>query len=244
MALGHDIGHTPFGHTGEDILDKLYPDGFLHNLQSIRVVEILENDGAGLNLTQEVKDGILKHSVSREKITGMPNSLEGEICKIADKIAYINHDIDDAFRARLIKEADLPKSSVQLLGSSYSERVNSFVVNVIQESQKSINKSLDGISAPDNKKATISLTPAFLQEMKTLKKFLYERAYSSVASTEREEARTIICSLYEYFSKNPSKIPEKFLKIAKNKKERAIVDYIAGMTDNYALNKHTEIKKI
>lgn len=234
ISLGHDLGHTPFGHIGESVLNHLYSKGFNHNEQSIRVVEVLEKNGKGLNLTKDVRDGILKHSWTKEKTTGLPNTLEGEVCKIADKIAYINHDIDDAIRVGIIKTGDLPRSAIVMLGNSHSERINSLISDIIDYSSISLQNK--------KTKPTISLSPSVLVEMNILRSFLFENVYNLIAVTEKaEEARSIVFSLYHYFTKNPNKIPDEFISEEQDR-ERRIVDYIAGMTDQFAIKEAEKIK--
>lgn len=239
ISLGHDLGHTPFGHVGEDVLNELYPGGFRHNEQSLRVVEVLEKEGKGLNLTREVREGILKHSKSREGILGQhwdaPDTLEGQVCKIADSIAYVNHDIGDAVRAGIITVADLPDSAISVLGTTHSARINTLVSNVIEHSW-----GVTGWEKADGH-PSIGLSPAILDAMNILRDFLFKRVYDAVALREEtEKARNVVASLYRYFVANPEEIPEE-LAALHNPIERAATDYIAGMTDHYALRVASEV---
>ena len=239
IALGHDLGHTPFGHVGEDVLNELYKDGFSHNEQSLRVVEHLENDGRGLNLTWEVRDGILNHSKVRADILGegkgQPSTLEGEVCRIADAIAYINHDIGDAIRAGIITEGDLPLSAIVAVGNSHSNRINTMVIDVIEHSWAS---SGIGEGTPG-----ISMSSQILEASNTLRDFLFEKVYNlRSAQEETEKARLVIRNLYDYFKANEDRLPEEY-RLRSDDVERRVVDYIAGMTDQYALRTAEEIAK-
>jgi dGTPase len=235
-ALGHDLGHTPFGHMGEDVLNELFTGGFRHNEQSLRVVDVLENNGKGLNLTWEVRDGILNHSKTRvieimgEK-WGNSGTLEGEVCKIADMVAYINHDIDDAIRAGIIKEADLPSSAAALLGHTRSERINSLVCDIIDSSW--------AVRGPDTAedKPAIRMSSHIKEAAGQLHEFLYERVYNVCSQLpDAENARRIIRDLYRCFDANRKLLPPEY-----RDPERQVVDYIANMTDQYALRKAQEL---
>lgn len=241
ISLGHDLGHTPFGHVGEEVLNELYPQGFRHNEQSLRVIEFLEKGGEGLNLTQEVREGILKHSKSREDILGEnwenPETLEGQICKLADTIAYINHDLDDSLRAGLITVEDLPDSTVSVLGPSHRARINTLVNDVINCSW-----ATTGLESREEM-PVISLSPEILEAMNTLRDFLFERVYNIRSMREEtERAREVIRYLYYHYTRKPDELPEEFLKIGEGV-ERAVVDYIAGMTDQYTLRMAEEVVK-
>ncbi len=232
IALGHDLGHTPFGHVGEDILNELYHRGFRHNEQSLRIVDLLEKDGQGLNLTWEVRDGILNHSKIRADIQGedlgKASTLEGQVCKIADAIAYINHDIGDAIRAGIITENDLPLSAVAVLGRFHSQRINTMVCDIIDHSW-----AVTGYNSTES--PAIDMSPQILGATNTLREFLFERVYNWQAiQKEAEKARDVIRSLYEYFNKYDDKLPAEY-SIYSDDTERRVVDYIAGMTDQYAL---------
>jgi dGTPase len=242
ISLGHDLGHTPFGHVGEEVLNEIYPGGFSHNIQSVRVVEVLEKEGEGLNLTREAREGILKHSKSREGILGenweTSNTLEGQICKVADTIAYINHDIGDALRAGLITADDLPQAAIAVLGGSHSARINTLVSDVVEHSWAATGLKEGGGRAP-----MISLSPAVLAAMNTLRDFLFERVYEVRAMKEESErAREVVRSLYYYLLQNPHELPEEFTSLGQ-RVERGVVDYIAGMTDHFALSKSKGISR-
>ena len=216
-ALGHDLGHTPFGHAGESALKECFSPDFTHYKQSLRVVDKLENGGQGLNLTYEVRDGILNH-------TGecMASTLEGVIVKFADRIAYINHDIDDAVRAGIIAPDDIPKELCDVLGQTHSARIATMVTSTI-------NASAD--------KNEITMEPEIYKAMMELRDFLTEHVYKNpVAKGEEVRARSMLLQMYEYFVKNPDKLPDEFRKDETESVERHVCDYIAGMTDRFAIN--------
>jgi len=231
IALGHDLGHTPFGHIGEDVLNELYHQGFRHNEQSLRVVDLLENDGQGLNLTWETRDGIVNHSKSRFNILedwGKVGTLEGEVCKIADIVAYINHDIDDAIRAGTIAEGDLPVLATGMLGRSHRERINTMVCDVIECSWAARGDNIT--TSP-----TIRMSPQILEATNTLREFLFARVYNlRSVHEEAERARKVIRLLYNYFKEHEEKLPPEYSLYSDEVAQR-VVDYIAGMTDQYAL---------
>ena len=231
ISLGHDLGHTPFGHVGEEVLNELYHRGFRHNEQSLRVVDLLENNGQGLNLNWEVRDGILNHSKSKADILqegwGKVNTLEGEVCKIADTVAYINHDIGDAVRAGIITEADLPASATDLLGHSHSARINTMVCDIIKQSWAVTGNG--NITSP-----AIIMSAPVLETTNTLRQFLFEHIYSlPFAQEEVAKAKQIVRRLYEHFVKHEDKLPPEY-RLSSNEVEQRVVDYIAGMTDQYA----------
>ncbi len=223
VALGHDLGHTPFGHTGEAALRECFSPDFAHYKQSIRVVEFLENNGRGLNLTYEVRDGILNHQGDN-----LASTLEGVIVKFADRIAYINHDIDDSIRAGVLTVDDIPKELTEILGRGHGERINNMVRSVISA-------SFD--------KNEISMEPETAKATELLRKFLFENIYTNPkVKSEDGKARDLIFRLYEYFVKNPDKMPEFFYKNTANESvERCVCDYIAGMTDRHAIEIYKEI---
>lgn len=226
IALGHDLGHTPFGHTGESILNRLHPNGFNHNEQSLKVVDYLEHTESrnGLNLTYEVRDGILKHSGE-----GKPETLEGHIVRVADRIAYINHDIDDAIRANIINIKDLPKDCLNCLGIGHGERINSMIIDVIKNSLG---------------KDKIAMSEEIYYYTEKLRDFMFERVYlNKAAKGEEDKAKYIIEQLYKYYLKNFEELPIEHIKLYKDieLKEDIICDYIAGMTDRYAVNLFKEI---
>ncbi|MFH1662849.1 MAG: deoxyguanosinetriphosphate triphosphohydrolase [Chloroflexota bacterium] len=234
ISLGHDLGHTPFGHIGEDVLNELYHEGFRHYEQSLRVVDLLENNGQGLNLTWEVRDGILNHSKSGEDIFGQnwvkAGTLEGDICKIADAIAYINHDIGDAIRAGIINEADLPKSAAKILGYSHRERINTMICDIIENSWE-----VSGFTSTENKPA-IRMDHRVTNAANKLRQFLFNKVYNEVSSrSESKRAREVVRKLFNYFIEHENELPAEYL-LYSTELERRAVDYIAGMTDQYALN--------
>jgi len=233
IALGHDLGHTPFGHVGEDILNDIYPEGFHHNEQSLRVVDLLEKDGKGLNLTWEVRDGIINHSKSGVAVLGdnwgEGNTLEGETVKIADTIAYINHDIDDAIRAMILMESDLPPETVKVLGKSHSQRINTMVCDIIENSWEI--RICDIIT----RKPALKMSPPVRAAANILSDFLFENVYNP-RSTEEESQRAeeVVRFLYGYFNVHENKLPPEY-RLHGGTTERHVVDYIAGMTDHYAI---------
>ena len=221
IALGHDLGHTPFGHAGERALQELTSTGFTHYEQSVRVCERLEKNGKGLNLTAEVLDGILRHTRGEEAHT-----LEGRIVRTADRVAYINHDIDDAVRAGVIAESDIPRDIAAALGDTKSRRINTLVESIVKNSAD-----------------TIKMDPETEKYYDRLHEFLFESVYKNpVAKSEETKVSGIVEGLIKYFFKNPEKMPEEYLKIAAAEgKERAVTDYIAGMTDHYAVTVFSDI---
>ena len=238
IALGHDLGHTPFGHVGEDILNELYSKGFRHNEQSLRVVDLLENDGMGLNLTWEVRDGIANHSKTRTDIfgedSGKPGTLEGQICQIADAIAYINHDIEDAIRAGIITEGKLPLGPIGTLGRFHSQRINTMVCDVIEHSWTARG---DKAGEPP----VISMSERVLEATNNLRDFLFTNVYNvRSALEESEKARDIVRRLYRYFIDHVDELPPEY-RFYSDETERRVVDYIAGMTDQYALRMAEEL---
>ena len=234
ISLGHDLGHTPFGHIGEDVLNVLYCDGFRHYEQSLRVVDLLENNGQGLNLTHEVRDGILNHSKSGEDIFGQnwvkAGTLEGDICKISDAIAYINHDIGDAIRAGIINEDSLPESAMKILGYSHRERINTMICDIIKNSW-----SVTGLVSA-KKESTIRMGQRVTHAANSLRQFLFDKVYNTVSSRpEAARAREVVRRLFNYFIEHENKLPAEYLLYGTGL-ERGVVDYIAGMTDQYALD--------
>jgi len=224
IALGHDLGHTPFGHAGEDILREIYPGGFNHYEQSLRVVDVLEKNGQGLNLTHEVREGILKHSKGRGEIftsTGA-DTLEAQVVRVSDVIAYVNHDLDDAMRAGVVKKSHIPPEFLRL-GDSHAKRIDTMVKDVIYTS---LSTGLKHIRMSQEVKG---LTYA-------LRDFLYENVYESeVAKREFTKARKILHDLYNYYLRHPEEVFREFPKEDMGDKERLVCDFIAGMTDRFAL---------
>lgn len=225
IALGHDLGHTPFGHAGEDVLNELHPDGFKHYKQSVRVVELLEKNCQGLNLTKEVRDGIMNHSTSR-----MPMTMEGKIVRFADKIAYINHDIDDAIRAHIISERDLPSVYTDVLGHSPKERLNTLIHSMIQES----------MNQPD-----ICMASSVEEAMLGIRSYMFETVYTNpVAKAQEKKAQSLLEALYHHFMKELNELPKDYIALVEErgeKKESVVCDYIAGMTDQYAIHVYEEL---
>ena len=232
IALGHDLGHTPFGHAGEEVLDRLSSEGFHHSRQSLRVVEVLERDGEGLNLTFEVRDGIVKHSKGLGAIVPpeeeRPATLEGEVVRIADVIAYVNHDIDDAIRASLIRVEDLPGDCVRFFGVTHGERIDSMVKDVVAETKKR-----------DYELVTMSEEGLFL--LHKLRKFLYERVYRAPqVRAEFDKAYGLLKGLFCYFMEHPDGMSPGWGR-REDPVERRVVDYLSGMTDRYALELYKEL---
>ena len=223
IAMGHDLGHTPFGHAGEAALSEMMPGGFRHNEQSLRVVDILENEGAGLNLTYEVRMGILGHTGAH-----IPETLEGQIVRRSDQIAYVNHDIDDAIRAGILSNEDIPASISAELGNTHSQRIDTLVCDMIRSSRE---------------EGRIVLTPAVDKALKDLRAFMFERVYRNpVAKGEEGKAKDMLRRLFEHYYAHPEDLPEDFLpQMSFDGLERTVCDYIAGMTDNYAVDKFSEI---
>ncbi len=222
IALGHDLGHTPFGHAGEETLAEISPMGFKHNEQSLRVVDHLEGEG-GLNLTWEVRDGILNHTGDR-----YPATLEGQLVKISDRIAYINHDIDDALRAKILLPEQLPQNEILRLGNTGSERLNVMVRDLIENSWQ---------------KPRIAMSEDLAGVMNRLRRFLFDHVYiGSAAKTEEQKARYIIKMLYHHWLKNLQDLPDAVREqCLRNGVERAVLDYIAGMTDRFIILVYQEL---
>jgi dGTPase len=234
IALGHDLGHTPFGHAGERVLNELIPGGFNHYEQSLRIVDVLEHDGAGLNLTWEVRDGIARHSKGK---SGMPvgadpahraSTIEGQVARVADIIAYVNHDIDDAVRAGLLREADLPRARVTVLGASSSERIGRMVTDVVHQ-------TLDGGMTE------IRMSEPVLDATVGLRSFLFESVYENeVATAEFKKAGGILGGLWEKVRERPGPYLDPRT-IEKEGLDVAAKDFVAGMTDRYAVNLYEQL---
>ena len=224
IALGHDLGHTPFGHAGERALNAVCPFGFEHAKQSVRTVDIIEKGGQGLNLTFEVRDGILNHQTKGEPIT-----LEGKIVRLSDKIAYIHHDMDDALRAGIVKESDVPKSICDVIGHSLGERLDHFIHNIVMTSYDT---------------GEIKMSDDVAQAMKDLRQFMFEHVYThSEAKSEESKAEMLIQTLYSYYRHHLEKLPEDFRTLLNmgEPEEKVVCDYIAAMTDRFAIAKYEEI---
>ena len=226
ISLGHDLGHTPFGHCGEDRLNKIHPTGFKHNEQSLRVVDYLErkkNSRTGLNLTEEVRDGILNHGSK-----GHAKTLEGQIVSLCDRIAYLNHDIDDAIRANVLKEESIPKELVEILGHSHSTRINRMIMDIITHSENT---------------QVIKMSQEIEAAFSNLRAFMFESVYyNKEAKKEEERAESIVETLYDYFKKNPDQMPiERFEDYKNGDDIESVKDYVASMSDRYAVNLYKEI---
>lgn len=225
IALGHDLGHTPFGHAGERALNEICPEGFEHHKQSIRVVELLENHGRGLNLTKEVRDGILNHQTK-----GKPSTLEGKVVRLSDKIAYINHDIDDAIRGHIIREKDIPKEYTDILGNSSRKRLDTLIHDIVSNSEG---------------KDDICMSSEVEKAMFEMRKYMFVSVYTNpVAKGEEQKAESMIKYLFEYYIKHLELLPEEFLTMINDRGEsetRVVCDYIAGMTDRYAVAKFKDL---
>ena len=223
IAMGHDLGHTPFGHAGEVALTRCLGKPFRHNEQSLRVVDVLENDGQGLNLTYEVRNGILRHTGDP-----WPETLEGMVVRRSDQIAYVNHDIDDAIRAGILTNDDIPHAITDVLGHNHSQRINTLVTDAIFTSREA---------------GTVALSPAVDNALKTLRAFMFERVYRNpIAKAEESKAQDMLQRMFEYYVKHPEALPEDFHpQLSFEGIERNVCDYIAGMTDKYAVDKFTEI---
>jgi dGTPase len=234
IALGHDLGHTPFGHAGEAVLDELYPSGFRHYDQSLRVVNILEKKGEGLNLTVEVLDGIAKHSKGRREIlpqdiSELPATMEGRVVRIADIIAYVNHDLDDAVRAGILSESQIPSHLQKLFGSSHSGRIGSMVYDLVVQTLK-------------NGGETLAMTPELLEGIGELRSFLYENVYeTNRVHDDFIKAKKVLRELYEYFINKDDHWERVIDYDETTPREQMVCDFIAGMTDRYALDLYTNI---
>ena len=217
IALGHDLGHTPFGHVGERVLDKLAAEGFHHNEQSVRVVDCIEKNGRGLNLTLEVRDGILQH-----KSTGKPSTLEGVAVSLADRIAYINHDIEDAIRAGILKESDLPRGAVETLGSQTKERINTAITDIYANSYN---------------QPYVRMSDEVMGATNELRRFMFERVYELANKSIQERSQRMLTQMFAYFTANVDKLPTPYLtRLEEDGKERVVCDYLSGMTDRYAIS--------
>ena len=217
IALGHDLGHTPFGHAGERCLDKLSSHGFKHNQQSLRVVDVLEKDGKGLNLTYEVRDGIVNH-----KMSGNPQTLVGQVVSFADRIAYISHDIDDAIRAGVIEFSDLPAKAIKKLGKSTSARINIAIGSIARASYG---------------KDKVTMEDDIFAALNEVRSFMFERVYQTPSAIKEEEtAFNMLSAMYNYFSTHIDRLPERYIKLLKKYDiDTVLCDYLSSMTDRYAV---------
>ena len=224
IALGHDLGHTPFGHAGERALDEIHPGGFTHYQQSIRVVQILEKNGEGLNLTWEVRNGILNH-----RISGSPTTLEGQVVRFSDKLAYIHHDMDDAQRAGVITEDDIPVTLRMLLGYTTRERLNTFVHDIIENSLE---------------KDHIEMSSEIYEALMDLRGLMFQNVYTHPGAKEEElKAIKMLKKLYVYYTENPEEMSEEYRLLMKRGESKAqvVCDYLSGMTDQYSMAKFRKI---
>ena len=224
IALGHDLGHTPFGHAGERALDAVNPDGFAHYKQSVRVVQVLEKNGEGLNLTWEVRDGILNHRTS-----GNPSTLEGQVVRLSDKIAYIHHDMDDAIRGGILTEADVPKEICEVIGSSPTERLDHFIHDIVTNSMD---------------KDDILMSEPVAEAMTKIRQFMFERVYKNpVAKSEEGKAEMLMETLYQHFLKHLDDLPEEYLNLLSvgEPREKVVCDYVGAMTDRFAIAVYEDI---
>lgn len=225
IALGHDLGHTPFGHAGERALDRVCPFGFSHSEQSVRTVDVLEKDGVGLNLTYEVRDGIRNHQTS-----GNPVTLEGKIVRLSDKIAYIHHDMDDAIRGGILTENDVPREIGDVIGYTTGERLDHFIHDIVTSSMG---------------KNDIVMSPAVSEAMQKLRGFMFEHVYTNhEAKSEEKKAEQLMETLYEYFMQHFDKLPEDLKSLVDKNgdlKERIVCDYIGAMTDRFAISTYEEL---
>lgn len=222
-ALGHDLGHTPFGHAGENAMQKCFDPNFTHYAQSLRVVDMLENEGAGLNLTWEVRDGIVNHTGAN-----MASTLEGVIVKYADRIAYINHDIDDACRAGILSREEIPEKLRNILGEGHSDRINTMVMSIIRASAD---------------RPLITMEDEIQTAANELREFLFENVYRNpIAKSEESKAQDMLMFLFDYYVKHPDKLPALYQKRREiDSTERCVCDFISGMTDRYATETFTDI---
>ena len=224
IALGHDLGHTPFGHAGERALNAVCPFGFCHSEQSVRTVDLLEKDGQGINLTMEVRDGILNHQTS-----GMPATLEGRIVRLADKIAYIHHDMDDAVRAGILKEADVPREIGSVIGYSCGQRLDCFIHNIVTNSRD---------------REDITMSPEVEEAMQKMREFMFKHVYRNpVAKSEEGKAENLIITLYEHYLVHTEQLPNFLFKLldAGEPLEKIVCDYISSMTDRFAIAQYERI---
>ncbi len=225
IALGHDLGHTPFGHAGERALDRVCPLGFSHSEQSVRVVEVLEKEGKGLNLTYEVRDGIRNHQTH-----GCPHTLEGKIVRLSDKIAYIHHDMDDAIRGKILKDDDVPESIGRVIGWTCAQRLDHFIHDIVTSSEG---------------KDDIVQSPEVAAAMKELREFMFENVYQNKkAKSEEGKAEELVETLYAHYLHNLEQLPEEYLWLMNEKKEpaeRVVCDFVSAMTDRYAIATYTKL---
>ena len=222
IALGHDLGHTPFGHVGEGVLTRMLGRPFRHAEQSLRVVDVLEDGGRGLNLTWEVRDGVVNHTWAQPS----PATLEAQIVRFADRIAYLNHDLDDAVRAGIVTPDDVPATVIATLGATHAERIGALVMAVVESSRG---------------RPVVEMTPDALDSMATLREFMFERVYlTPIAQADRERVEGVIEDLFTHYASDPARLPSDYAHVPGDDASR-VADYVSGMTDGFALRKHAEI---
>lgn len=224
IALGHDLGHTPFGHAGERALNRVCPYGFKHNEQSVRTIDLLEKDGQGINLTYEVRDGILNHQTS-----GHPATLEGRIVRLADKIAYIHHDMDDAIRGGILAESDVPEEIASVIGYSCGQRLDLFIHNIVTNSKD---------------KNDVCMSPEVAEAMQKMRAFMFQNVYKNpIVKSEEGKAENLIVTLYEYYLEHTEQLPDFMLRLIENGEpaEKVVCDYIGSMTDRFAIAQYQTI---
>lgn len=238
IGLGHDLGHTPFGHAGERALARAFP-GFRHNEQSLRVVDLLERDGRGLNLTAQTRNGILCHSKPVGHITGEaaghPTTFEGQIVKLADGIAYINHDLDDALRGGMLTATDVPEEVYAVLGMTHGARIDTLVRDAVVSNRNAV---MTGSGELDS----LSLSPIVLSATNTLRDFLFEQVYAPInALSSTRQAEAIVVELFQHYVRHKDKLPENIPELAGESPERRVADVISGMTDRFAIADYARI---
>ena len=242
MSYGHDLGHTPFGHLGEETLDQVYSEGFTHSAQSLRIVERLAREGEGLNLTWEVRQGIVSHSKPRGDFLDIELdeslTLEAQVLRLADSVAYLNHDIADAIRAGMLKVEDLPERANRVLGTTHSQRINSLVTGIVQASWPA-----SGLAdEPPDEKPVIGMDPEAREAMVELREYMFRNLYLPLGKTRQSEVgRDVVKLLYHYFVDNAEEIPPPYFSPGVEP-DRAAVDYVAGMTDHYAIRQAEKLQ--
>ena len=245
IALAHDVGHTPFAHTGEEVLNELMPDGFRHNLNSVRVLEKLEQQKgqAGLNLSLEVLDGVRYHSGYGSSLTGA-STLEGQIIRFSDKIAYVQHDIDDSIRAGILKEEDLPRCYTDILGHSHGDRITTLVTNLVNHARSMMEEIVSGTDPQTVRNSLqISFTAEVDEALKGLRAFMFDNIYKGdVCAMERERAALVVHYLFDHYLNHSEQMPELYQRIAEEEGIRqGVCDYISGMSDAYCIALFKEI---
>lgn len=233
ISLGHDLGHAAFAHNGEEVLNEFLDEGFRHNEQSVRVVSFLEKNGLGLNLTEEVIDGILNHSGLTNTKSNNAKTLEGRVVKVSDKIAYLNHDIDDSIRAGLLSEDSIPKEIIKVLGNTHSKRIEVLIKDLIKNTKETLG----------NNYFNINFSKEVFEAMIELRRFMFKNIYlGDILKDERKKAKFILESLIDYYYNNKENLPEFYINISeKEGLKRAVADYICGMSDDYCLNTFNSI---